>query len=131
MSLGTATHTAAQGGSGRVINTASDSGKEQRCTHTHCHSKIKRRLVPSEDGCFKQYYFMNNNNNGQQNLTFFFVPRTSTGELSSTFNAEFRYTYRNFLSDRVSKIQRNLKVQNSTLRAHETGRNFPLKCRGV
>ena len=36
-----------------------------------------------------------------------------------------------FLSGRVSKIQRNLNVQNSTLRAHETGRNFPLKCRGV
>jgi len=36
-----------------------------------------------------------------------------------------------FLSGKVSKIQRNLHVQNSTLRAHETGRNFPLKCWGV
>jgi len=39
--------------------------------------------------------------------------------------------YRILLSGRVSKIQSNLHVQNSTLRAHETGRNFPLKCRGV
>jgi hypothetical protein len=28
---------------------------------------------------------------------------------------------------KFSKIQRNLNVQNSTLCAHETGRNFPLK----
>ena len=70
-------------------------------------------------------------NTSQQNLTFFFVPRTSIGELSSTFYAELRYVYRFFLSGRVSKIQRNLHVQNSTLRAHETGRNFPLKCWGV
>jgi len=67
---------------------------------------------------------------GQQNLTSF-VPRTSTDELNSTFYAEFRYVYRTVLSGRVSKIQRNLSVQNSTFRAHETGRNFPLKCRGV
>jgi len=33
-----------------------------------------------------------------------------------------------FLTGWVSKIQRNLHVQKSTLRAHETGRNFPLKC---
>jgi hypothetical protein len=32
------------------------------------------------------------NYTGQQNLTFF-VPQTSTGELSSTFYAEFRYIY--------------------------------------
>jgi len=36
-----------------------------------------------------------------------------------------------FLSGGVSKMQRNLSVQNSTLRAHETGRNFLLKGRGV
>jgi len=69
---------------------------------------------------------------GQQNLAFFFlVPRTSIGELSSTFYAEFRYLNRIFLSGRVSKIQRNLNVQNSTLCADETGSNFPLKCWGV
>jgi len=67
---------------------------------------------------------------GQQNLTFF-GPRTSIGELSSTFYAEFRYVYRIFLSDEVSKIQRTLFVQNITLRTNETGRNLPLKCRGV
>jgi hypothetical protein len=60
------------------------------------------------------------------NLTFFFVPRTSIYELSSTFFAQFRYVYRIFLSGRVSKIQGNLSVQNSTLCAHETGRNFSL-----
>ena len=60
------------------------------------------------------------NYTGQQNLTFFFVPRTSIVELSSTFYAEFRYVNRIFLSGRVSKIQRNLNVQNSTLRAHKT-----------
>jgi len=42
-----------------------------------------------------------------------------------------RYVYRIFLSGRVSKTERNFNLQNSTLRAHETGRNFPLKCRGV
>ena len=68
---------------------------------------------------------------GQQNLTFSFVPRTSIDELSSTFCAEFRYAYRIFLSGRVSRIQRNSNVQNSTLRAHETGRNFNLKCTSV
>jgi len=47
------------------------------------------------------------------------------------FHAEFRYVYRVFLSDRVSKMQRNWNVQNNTLRAHETGRNNPLKCWGV
>ena len=36
-----------------------------------------------------------------------------------------------FLSDRVSKIQRTLFVQNGALRTNETGRNLPLKCRGV
>ena len=70
------------------------------------------------------------NNTGQQNLTFF-CPRTSVDELSSTFYAEFKHVYRIFLSGRVSKIQRNSNVQNSTLRAHETGRNFPIKCRGL
>ena len=62
---------------------------------------------------------------------FFFVPRTSIGELSSTFYAELRYVYIIFISGRISKIQRNLNVQNSTLRAHETGRNVPLKCWGL
>ena len=66
----------------------------------------------------------------EQNLTFF-VPRTSICEISSTFYAEFRYVYRIFLSGKASKIQRNLNVQNSTLCAHVTDRNFPLKCRGV
>jgi len=71
-------------------------------------------------------------NIGQQNLTFFFFdPRTSIGELSSTFYAEFRYVYRMFLSGRVSKIQRTVFVQNGTLRTDETGRNLPLNCRGV
>jgi len=65
---------------------------------------------------------------GQQNLTFFPPPRTSIREISSTFYAEFRYVYIIFLSGRVSKIQRNLNAQNSTLRAHETGSNFPVKC---
>ena len=45
------------------------------------------------------------NNTGQQNLTFFFGPRISVGELSSTFYAEFRYLYRIFLSGRVSKYR--------------------------
>jgi len=58
-------------------------------------------------------------------------PWTSVGELSSTFYAEFRYKYRIFLSGRVSKIQTNLNVQNNTLHTHETGRNFPLKCRVI
>ena len=66
----------------------------------------------------------------KRNLAFF-GPRTSIGELSSTFYAEFRYVYRIFLSGRVSKIQRTLFVQNSTLRTNETGRNLPLKCTGV
>ena len=61
----------------------------------------------------------------------FFVPQTSIDELSSTFYAEFRYVYRIFLSGRVSKIQRNINMQNSTLRAYETGRNVPLKCRSL
>jgi hypothetical protein len=68
------------------------------------------------------------NNTGQQNLIFF-VPRASIDELSSNFYAEFRYVHRSFLSGRVSKIRRNLNVQNCTLRANETGRNFPLKRR--
>jgi len=73
------------------------------------------------------------NYTGQQNLTFFFVPQTSIDELSSTFYTEFRYVHvhRIFLSGRVSKIQRNLNVQNSTLHAHETGRNSRLKCTGL
>jgi len=71
------------------------------------------------------------NNTGQQNLTFFFVQRTSIGELSSTFYAEFGHVYRIFLSRRVSKVQRNLNIQNSTSRAQETGRNVPRKCWGV
>ena len=70
-------------------------------------------------------------NTGQQNLTFFFGPWTSMGELSSTSYAEFRYVYRIFLSGRVSKIQRILFVQNSTLRTNETGRNLPKKCTDV
>jgi hypothetical protein len=61
-------------------------------------------------------------------IELFFVPQTSIGELSSTFYAEFRYVYRIFLSGTVSKLQRNLNVQNNTLRAHETGRNFLLTC---
>jgi hypothetical protein len=71
------------------------------------------------------------NNAGQQNLTFFVVQQTLMDELSSTSYAEFLYVYRIFLSGRISKIQMNLNVQNSTLRAHETGRNVPLTCRGV
>ena len=62
---------------------------------------------------------------------FFFAPRTSIDELSGTFYAEFRYVYRIFLSGRILKIQRNLNVQNSTLRAHVTGSNSPLICAGV
>ena len=69
-------------------------------------------------------YHPSKNNTGQQNLTFFFCPRTLIDEFSNTFYAEFRYVYRILLSGRVSKIQRNLNVQNSTLLAHETGRNF-------
>ena len=61
---------------------------------------------------------------------FFFGPRTSVGELSSHFYPDFRYVYSIFLSGRVSKIQRTLFVQNSTLHTNETGRNLPLKCRG-
>jgi len=74
---------------------------------------------------------VNKNNTGKQNLPFLFVSRTSIGELSSTFYAEFRYVYRSFLSGRVSKIQRAVFVQNGTLRTNETGRNLPLQCRGV
>ena len=70
------------------------------------------------------------NYTGQQNLIFF-IPWTSIDELSTTFSAEFRYVYIILLSGRVSKVQRNLNVQNSTWRSHETGRNFPLKCWGV
>jgi len=62
---------------------------------------------------------------------FFFGPRTSIGELRSTFCAEFRYVYILFLSGRFSKIQRTIFVQKSTLRTNEAGRNLPLKCRGV
>jgi len=61
------------------------------------------------------------NNTGQQNLTIY-VPRFSVDEFSSTFYTEFRYVNRIFLS----KIQRNLNIENITLIAHETGRNFPL-----
>ena len=61
----------------------------------------------------------------------FFGPRTSIGDLSSTFCTEFRYVYRVFLSGRVSNLQRIQFVQNSTLLTNETGRNLPLKCRGV
>ena len=58
-------------------------------------------------------------------------PRTSIGEISSTFYAEFRYVYRILLSGIVSKIQGALFVQNCTLRTNETGWDLPLKCRGV
>jgi len=44
---------------------------------------------------------------------------------------EFSFVYRIFLSGRVSKIQRTLFVQNSTLGTNETGRKLPLKCRGL
>ena len=64
-------------------------------------------------------------------FNFFFVPRPSIDEISSTFYAEFRYAHRIFLSGRISKIQRTLFVQNSTLYTNEKGRNLPLKCRGV
>jgi len=60
-----------------------------------------------------------------------FGPRTSIGELSSTLYAEFRYVYRIFLPGRISKMQRTLFVQNVPLRTNETGRNLPLKCRGL
>ena len=56
----------------------------------------------------------------------FFGPRTSIGELSSNFNAEFRYVYRMFLSDRVSNIQRAVFVQISALRTNKTCRNILL-----
>ena len=46
-------------------------------------------------------------------------------------NVEFRYVYRVFLQGRFSKLQRTLFVQNSTLRTNETGRKWPLNCRGV
>jgi hypothetical protein len=59
------------------------------------------------------------------------VPQTSIGELSSTFYAEFRYAYKIFLLGTVSKIQKNVNVQNSTLHANETGRNFSPKCIGI
>jgi len=72
----------------------------------------------------KDYY------TGQKNLTFF-GPRSSIGKLSGTFYAEFRYVYRIFLSGRVSKIQRAVFVQNSTLHTNETVRNLPLKCRDL
>jgi len=39
--------------------------------------------------------------------------------------------YTEFFYHAVSKIQRTLFVQNSTLRTNETGRNLPLKCTGV
>jgi len=50
---------------------------------------------------------------GRQIVTFF-DPRTSIGEISSTFYAEFRYVYRIFLSGRVSKIERTILVRNIT-----------------
>jgi hypothetical protein len=34
-----------------------------------------------------------------------------------------------FLTGEVLKMQRNLYVQNSTLRVHEASKNFPLKSR--
>jgi hypothetical protein len=107
----------------------------QATHHTHSHWNIHTRLISwtssYSDLCHDQWipYPVYVNNTGQQKLTFF-VPRTSIGELSSTFYAEFSYAYRIFLSGGVSKIQRNLIVQNSTLRAHETGRNIPIKCSG-
>jgi len=61
----------------------------------------------------------------------FSCPTNFSRWLSSTFYVEFRYVYRIYLSGKISKLQRNLNVQNSTLRAHETGRNFPLNCRGI
>jgi hypothetical protein len=76
-------------------------------------------------------HFVWNLSHWSTKLNLFFVPRTSVDEFSSTFYAEFRNVYRIFLSGRVSKTRRNLNVQTSTLRAHETGRNFPLKCRVV
>jgi len=64
-------------------------------------------------------------------FNFFFCPTTFTRWTWQYFYAKFRYVYRIFLSGRILKIQRNLNVQISTLHAHETGRNVPLKCRGV
>ena len=61
----------------------------------------------------------------------FFGPRTWIGKLSGAFYDEFTYVYRIFLSGKVSKIQRTVFVQNSTLCANETDINVPLKCRGV
>jgi hypothetical protein len=69
-------------------------------------------------------------NTGQQNVIFFSVIRTSTDELSSIFMLNSDMHTECFYRA-VSKIQRILNVQNSTLRGHETGRNFPLKCTGI
>jgi hypothetical protein len=44
---------------------------------------------------------------------------------------QIQYIHRSFLSDKGSKIRKNLNVQNSILHANETGRNFVLKCRGL
>jgi len=68
--------------------------------------------------CYRLFYVFNINYNGQQNLIFGGGPRTSIGELSSTFYAEFRYVYIIFISGGISKIQRNLNAENSILRAH-------------
>jgi len=91
------------------------------CTQYNIHSNI----INQNGGSNREDRWLPNDT-GQQNLTIF-VPRTSTDELSSTFYAEFRYVNRIVLPGKVSKVQRNLNVQNSTLIAQETGRKFPLK----
>ena len=68
---------------------------------------------------------------GQQNLTFFFVPQTSIDELSGTFMLNSDVYTEFFCQAGFQRYRGIVNVQSSTLRAHETGRNFPLKCRGL
>jgi len=72
----------------------------------------------------------NIDNNGKKNELFFCFTNFSRWT-QQYFLCWIQIYKQNFLSGRVSKIQRNLNVQNSPLRAHETGRTFSLKCRGL
>jgi hypothetical protein len=98
---------------------------------------MKKRIKSAQTNCtelhasYRKHGGTCYNYTGQQNLTFFLSHELQQMNLAVLFNAEFRYVNRIFLSGRVSMIQRNLNVQNSTLRAHETGRKVPLKRTGV
>jgi len=103
-------------------------------TRPNITKQVKRTTVQVKTNTVQGYVAkgqVDSDNTGQQNLTFFFVPGNSVDELSSTYYAEFRYVYRMFFIKEDFKDTEELNVQNRTLRAHETDRNFPLKCTGL